>query len=203
MIKLLNAKKYKSLKREGIVALSIYFSSAGPQNTQKTIELAVKTAHERGINHIVVASCSGKTAKLLENCGKNVIVVTHVNGFAEPGKMEIDEKTIEELKAKGFKVYTGTHVLSGAERGISRKFGGVYPVEIIAHSLRMLGQGVKVAVEISVMALDAGLIPYGEDVIAIGGTSEGADTAVIIRPSHAASIFETKIKEIICKPYEF
>lgn len=88
----------------------VYFKSAGPENTQKTIELAVKTAHERGINYIVVASCSGKTAKLLENCGKNVVVVTHVNGFAEPGKMEIDEKTIEELKAKGFKVYTGTHV---------------------------------------------------------------------------------------------
>jgi hypothetical protein len=181
----------------------MYFKSAGPHNTLKTIELAIKTAIERNINHIVVASCSGSTAKLLKNCGKNVVVVTHVSGFSEPGKMEISQQTIEELKAVGFKVYTGTHVLSGAERGISRKFGGVYPVEIMAHTLRMLGQGVKVAVEISVMALDAGLIPYGEDIIAIGGTSEGADIAVIIRPSHAASIFETKIKEIICKPYDF
>lgn len=181
----------------------MYFKSAGAENTKKTIELALKTAEERQINHIVVASCTGETAKLLENCGKDVVVVTHVNGFEEPGKMEIEEKTIEELKEKGFKIYTGTHVLSGAERGISRKFGGVYPVEIIAHSLRMLGQGVKVAVEISVMALDAGLIPYGKDIIAIGGTGRGADTAIIIRPSHAASIFETKIKEIICKPYEF
>lgn len=181
----------------------MYFKTAGKHNTKETIELALKVAEEKGINYIVVASCTGYTAKLLAGCNKNVIVVTHVNGFEEPGVMEMDEKTIDELKTLGFKVYTGTHVLSGAERGISRKFGGVYPVEIMAHTLRMLGQGVKVAVEISVMALDAGLIPYGEDIIAIGGTAEGADTAVILTPSHAASIFETKIKEIICKPYEF
>jgi len=179
------------------------FKTSGKHNTKETIELALKIAEEKGIKHIVVASCTGYTAKLLEGCSKNVIVVTHVNGFEEPGVMEMDEKTMQELRELGFKVYTGTHVLSGAERGISRKFGGVYPVEIMAHTLRMFGQGVKVAVEISVMALDAGLIPYGEDIIAIGGTCEGADTAVIITPSHAASIFDTKIKEIICKPYEF
>ncbi|MEZ0536661.1 pyruvate kinase alpha/beta domain-containing protein [Caldicellulosiruptoraceae bacterium PP1] len=181
----------------------MHFESAGEKNTQKTIELALKVANEKGINHIVVASCSGNTAKLLKDCGKKVVVVTHVNGFERPGEMEISQDTINELKSYGFKVYTGTHVLSGAERGISRKFGGVYPVEIIAHSLRMLGQGLKVAVEVSIMALDAGLIPYGEDIIAIGGTQSGADTAAIIRPSHAASIFETKIKEIICKPSNF
>lgn len=181
----------------------MYFEIAGRHNTAKTIELALKVAEEKGIDYIVVASCSGYTAKFLAGSGKNIIVITHVNGFEEPGVMEIDEKTIEDLKKLGFKVYTGTHVLSGAERGISKKFAGIYPVEIMAHTLRMLGQGVKVAVEISVMALDAGLIPYGEDIIAIGGTGEGADTAVVIRPSHAASIFETKIKEIICKPYEF
>ena len=91
-------------------------------------------------------------------------------------------------------------MLSGAERGMSRKFGGVYPMEIIANTLRMLGQGTKVCVEISVMALDAGLIPYGEDVIAVGGTDEGADTAIILRPAHAADIFDTWISEILCKP---
>ncbi len=64
----------------------------------------------------------------------------------------------------------------------------------------MLSNGTKVCVEVSVMALDAGLIPYGEPIIAIGGTGKGSDTAVIITPSHASSIFETKIHEIICKP---
>ena len=104
------------------------------------------------------------------------------------------------MTEKKVNILTTTHVLSGAERGISRKFGGIYPVEIIANSLRIFGQGVKVTVEIAVMALDEGLIPYGEDIIAVGGTGKGADTAVVIRPAHAASILDTYIAEIICKP---
>jgi hypothetical protein len=83
---------------------------------------------------------------------------------------------------------------------LSSKFGGVNPVEIIANALRMFGQGVKVCTEISVMALDSGLIPYGESVVAVAGTGRGADTAVIIKPAHAKDILNTRIQEIICKP---
>jgi len=80
---------------------------------------------------------------------------------------------------------------------------GIYPAEIIASALRLFGQGTKVAIEIAVMALDAGLIPYGVDVIAIAGSNEGADTALIIRPAHSQNFFSTKVKEIVCKPREF
>jgi hypothetical protein len=178
----------------------MYFEKPGKINTKETIELAIKTAKEREINYIVVASNEGETAELLKDCGINVVVVTHANGFKGAGTQEMSDETRLSLESYGFKVYTSTHVLSGAERGISSRFGGISPVEIIAHSLRMLGQGVKVCAEISIMALDGGLIPYGEDIIAIAGTGRGADTAAILRPSHAATIFETKIKEIICKP---
>ena len=79
-------------------------------------------------------------------------------------------------------------------------FKGTYHVEVMANTLRMFGQGVKVCTEISVMALDAGLIPYGVPVIAIGGTNKGADTSIVITPAHANRIFKTKIHEILCKP---
>ena len=65
----------------------------------------------------------------------------------------------------------------------------------------MFGQGTKVCVEISVMAVDAGLIPYMQPVIAIGGSGHGSDTALIIRTAHANKILDTKIDEVICKPY--
>jgi hypothetical protein len=55
----------------------------------------------------------------------------------------------------------------------------------------------KVCFEIAVMALDSGLIPYGEVIIAIGGTMKGADTAIILNPVHLQNISETNIKEII------
>jgi len=67
-------------------------------------------------------------------------------------------------------------------RSLRKEYGGQYPPEIIANTLRMFGQGVKVCLEISIMALDAGLLPYGKEVVAIGGTGRGADTAVVLEP---------------------
>jgi hypothetical protein len=181
--------------------MNMYFKHMGNGNTAKVVELALRTAEERGIRHIVVASSSGETAKLLRNDkGIGITMVGYAYGFGGDGKNQLSDEAREELEKMGIRVLTASHVLSGAERGISKVFGGVSPVEVMAQSLRMLGQGAKVCVEVSVMALDAGLIPFGEPVIAVGGSSKGADTAVIITPAHAAKIFDTKINEIICKP---
>ncbi|MBP2653667.1 MAG: pyruvate kinase, alpha/beta domain [Firmicutes bacterium] len=178
----------------------MYWKTSGPANTLGTIKLALETATTKNIKDIVVASCSGQTALLLAGKTSNLVCVSHAQGFVDPGTNEMSETMRSDLITKEIKVLTTTHLLSGAERGISRKFGGAYPIEIMAHTLRMLGQGVKVCVEIAVMALDAGLVPFGKEIIAIGGSSKGADTAVIIRPGHASNIFDTYISEIICKP---
>jgi hypothetical protein len=184
----------------------MYFEHPGPENTGETIRIAVEEALKRKIGHIVAASNAGKTAFALGDeaaragYGGHLICVSHVNGFREKGVNELSAGDRRRLEERGLGVYTATHVLSGAERGISRIFQGAYPVEIIAHTLRMLGQGLKVCVEISVMALDGGLLPFGQPVIALGGTGGGADTAAILTPAHASGIFETRIHEILCKP---
>jgi len=179
----------------------VYFKNMGNENTNAVITSALQAAVEKGINHIVVASSSGATARLLKNDkGVNIVMVSHAYGSNGEGKNELSDEARSELQKMDIKVLTTTHVLSGAERGISKVFGGINPVEIIAQSLRMLGHGTKVCVEVSVMALDAGMIPYGQPVIAIGGSSKGADTALILTPSHANRIFDTKIHEVICKP---
>jgi hypothetical protein len=178
----------------------LYFSKEGRENTEKVVEMAIKAAKENNIRHIVVASNTGATARHFLDSGLDITCVTHVYGFGLPGTNEMAPEVREELTAKGVKVLTTTHVLSGAERALSTKFGGINPVEIIASALRMLGQGVKVCTEIAVMALDAGMIPYGESIIAVAGTGRGADTAVIIKPAHAKDILSTRIQEIICKP---
>lgn len=182
----------------------MYFEKPGTANTAETAALALKAAAEKNIRHIVVASVTGETVRIFAKTdGTEVVCVTHVVGFCEPGQSEMPQEVRQSLEAQGVKVLTTTHVLSGAERGISRFAGGMYPVEAIANALRMLGQGTKVCVEIAVMALDAGLIPFGEPVIAVGGTGRGADTAVILTPYHASDIFKTKIHEIICKPSSY
>ena len=179
----------------------MYFEKRGAENTAETVRLALETAGERGIRNIVVASSSGETALLFANdAGVAVTCVTYAYGFAEDGKGSLDDAVREQLNQKSIAVLATTHVLSGVERGISSEFGGMYPAEILSNALRMFGHGVKVCVEVSIMALDAGLVPHGEKIIAVGGSGKGADTAVILTPAHAKKVFNTKVHEIICKP---
>ncbi len=96
-------------------------------------------------------------------------------------------------------IVTAGHALSGAERSFSRKYGGYGPTEIVADTLRMFGQGTKVCVEISTMALDAGKIPYQEKVLAIAGNGSGANTALVLTPASSNALLDTKIHEILCK----
>jgi hypothetical protein len=184
----------------------MYFNRPGNENTAETVEKAVKEAKTRHISHIVVASNTGATTfSIVDEARKQsyegkIINVTHVYGFRENGKIEMSDSDREKLEKLGVRICTAAHALSGAERGLSRKFQGIYPLEIIANTLRMFSQGVKVCIEIAVMSLDAGLIPFGGEIISVGGTGRGADTAVIITPSYSAAIMETKIHEILCMP---
>ena len=182
----------------------MYFEKSGKANTEQVAQCVAQYAEEHDSKHIVVASNTGYTASIILDAlpeGVQLTVVTHVIGMVENGVDEMGQENRAELAEKGIKVVTATHALSGVERSLSSKFGGVYPVEIMAHTLRMFGAGVKVAVECATMALDNGAIPYGEDIIAIGGTGRGADTAILMRPAHGSRIFETAIHEIICKPH--
>jgi len=181
----------------------MYWEHQGTENTASTVELAVKRAKELKINHLVVASCTGETAELCINQGLEIICVTHHVGFAGPGVDEMPPEIRTKLASAGGKILTTTHLMAGLDRAVRNRFGGVYPAEIMAQTLRMFGQGVKVCIEIAGMALDAGLIPFGQEVVTIAGTVEGADSALVIVPAHSNNFFDTKIKEIICKPREF
>ena len=179
-----------------------YFDKEGPENTLKVVEIALATAKERNISHIVVATTTGATASLFKHHpGVEIVAVTHAFGFKEKGKNPLLPEIRKDLAASGIAVFTGTHTLSGAERGITNKAGGgINPVELIAHVLRFFGAGTKVAVEVATAALDAGLIPADVPVIAVGGTHRGADTAVILLPANSNRILETRIHEILAKP---
>lgn len=181
--------------------MTTYFSKAGPDNTARTLELALQAARENHISTLVVATTRGATPRLLKDAARefHIVAVTHANGYKEPGGQEVPAEVRRELEVSGITLVTTTHVLSGAERGLSHAFGGVYPVEIMANTLRMLGQGTKVCVECAVMALDSGAIQPGP-VLCIGGTGLGADTAWIMRPAHAMRILETRLDKLICKP---
>jgi hypothetical protein len=179
-----------------------YWNKPGRDNTEGTLDAALRRAEETGIKYIVVASCVGYTTKLLCDKAKDVqiISVAHQAGFRDPGKCELSKETEKELIEKGVKVYTGTHFFGGLGRAVRMKFGGLEVDELAANTLRIFGQGVKVAIEITIMAIDAGLIPYDQEVIAIGGSGQGADTAIVCLPKHGKDFFSFEVREIICKP---
>lgn len=179
-----------------------YFENPGSENTDKVIELVKSRKEELGIENIVVASVSGESGVKLAGSipDAKIVNITHHAGFRGGDDLELDQKYLKKLENMGIPVYTSSHALSGVGRGISNKFDGVTPVEIIAETLRLICQGVKVCVEISVMAADAGLLPTDREVIAIGGTGKGLDTAVVLKPAHMGNFFELRINEIIAMP---
>ncbi len=171
--------------------------------TRATLKASLDRARELRIKHFVVASTSGRTALQLAGMLPShfeAVCVTHRAGFKEFGRNELPDSVENKLAASGIPVLRTTHLFGGVERAIRLKFGGLGPAETIAFTYRTLGEGTKVAVEIAVMALDAGLIPHGKDVVSIAGTGSGADTAIVIRPAHSRQFFETRVREIICKP---
>jgi hypothetical protein len=184
---------------------TVYFESAGGHNTDTVLKLAKEYAKAEEISNIVVASTTGKTGVKAAQVFMDfdVVVVTHHAGFREPGVHELREELRQQILKYGAKILTSTHALSSVERAIRKRFGTLQPLELIANTLRLLGEGTKVCVEIVVMAADAGLIPVDNDVIAIAGTGRGADTALVIKPANASKFFDLKIKETIAKPREF
>ncbi len=180
-----------------------YFRKPGPANAKGVMEAVSRRAGELKIKKVLVATNTGKTAlDALEVLGKEIkiIAVSHVTGFLKPNHQEMSEESRHELESKGITVLTCQHAFGGVGRGIRNKLSTFQIDEIIAFTLRTFGQGTKVAVELSLMAADAGLVRTDEDVISIGGTGKGADSALLLQPANSANFFDLKVKEIICKP---
>lgn len=179
-----------------------YFDKVGMDNTTEVLRIAKQRAEELGIKTIVVASTSGDTAvKAMDVLqGLRVIVVTHVTGRREPNTREFTEKNRKIVDSKGGIVLTTTDAFAGLSRAMRNKYNMYVLGEVIADTLRIFGQGMKVACEIILMAADAGEVRTDEDVISIAGTSQGADTAVVLRPVNTHNFFDLKVKQVLCKP---
>jgi uncharacterized protein len=183
----------------------VYFDGPGRQNTMEVVQAVSKRAQELGIEHVVVASNSGQTAlkfrEGLQGTKIELVCVSSHAGSSGGDEIRLNEDTKKEMENKGIKTLICSHALSGVGRSITGKFGGTSRVEIIAHILRLFGSdGIKVAVEISIMAADAGLIPTDREIIAAGGTRGGADAAIVLKAAHMNNFFDLEIREIIAKP---
>lgn len=180
-----------------------YFSEIGIVNTDETLRIAKEKAHKVGIETIIVASTRGHTIKraleLFEGSNTRFIVV---GGPRKVFPSDLYEKLIEG----------GNRVIFDEDYSFS------YP-DIAWRILRGFSEGMKVCVEMTLIATDMDYLPVGEEVIAVAGTGRvdfpeggGADTAIVIEGVKSKDYFEMtlselerkkkgrRIKEILCKP---
>ncbi len=180
----------------------VYFDRPGEGNTEKTLEIAKARADELGIESILVATTTGeagaRAAEFFQ--GYNLVVVTHSTGFRQPNEQELKEENRAAIERAGAKILTCQHAFGGVGRAVRKKLGTYELEEIIAYTLRIFGEGMKVVCEMALMAADAGLVRTDEEVIAIAGTGRGVDTAVLLVPANAQTFFDLRILEILCKP---
>lgn len=179
---------------------TLYFEQPGKGNTEATLRIAAERARALGITQVVLASSHGYTAemahRIFAGTGVKLIAVTISAAYSPEGWVMTPAER-QALEAKGITVLTCLHSLSG---GVNDALCDNPPSRIACQTLYTFGQGVKVAVEVALMAADAGLLEMDKEVIAIAGSSEGADTALALTPTYARHFPELKIHEILAKP---
>ncbi len=180
-----------------------YFDKPGPENTSACLDLLVKGV-DAGFKHVVAASTTGESgaqlARRLAGKNANLVVVGHSVGFKGPNIDEFLPQHHEVITKAGGKVLKATILTHSLDTSIAEQFKGSAPTLLIANTLRRLGQGLKVCVEIAMEAVDAGLIPEEEEIITSAGTARGWDTVAVIKSAASKRFLRLAVLEIWAKP---
>jgi hypothetical protein len=159
---------------------------------------------ELKIRDVVVATTHGGTVirakEVFGDLKLNLVAVGISEGYRENGWCFTDEER-QRLEKAGVKLLVASHALGdGVASSFTEKSGGRSIEEVVRDTLYRFGQGMKVCVEIVLMAADAGLISMGGEVMAIAGTGEGTDTCIVVKPAYPRKFYEFEIREIVAKP---
>ena len=175
------------------------------KKTDEVLKIAKEYAIANKISEVVVATTRGDTGILAADIFPEdiaIVAVTHSTGFKKPGRQELNEQKKEKMMQENLRVFTGPMIFHSWNDYYRKKQGTVTTTSMIADTLRLFGQGTKVAVEIVAMAADAGLI--GKDsVLSIAGTGYGADTILLISPANSRRLMDMRILEVIAKPTDW
>lgn len=174
----------------------VYFEKSGRENTDHVLRLVNERVKIRGIKKIVLASTRGDTARaaadFFRDQGLQLVIIPWQYGFRDT--QPFPPELVSELQGKGHRVHFGTMLFHTEE------FYGIKTPQVMANLLRTFGQGIKVCMEIILMACDGGCIEIGEKVAAIAGSGAGADTAIVATASTSTKWTKLRVHEIVCKP---
>ena len=172
-----------------------YFTKTGAGNTNVVLRIASDRYKQGGIDKVLVASTYGETAlKAIEafrDTAANLIVVGEV--------IKGEQSPPENIRAKLEEA--GSRVLWGTPMGEMGAFTKEPAATRIADAYRRVSEGFKVVCEITMIATSQGFVHAGEKVLAVAGTHEGADTAIVASAASFRQFTDLEVLEILCKPY--
>ena len=120
--------------------------------------------------------------------------------------MDIDARNKELLEGCGIPIVKGTIPFFGPSFSMRLHINKTNALDIVAKTLELISTGTLVCLESVLMAVDAGVIPENEEVVALAGTERGLDTAWIIKSCCSANLFHptkgAKFIELLAKPKE-
>ncbi len=185
-----------------------YFSDTSKwrRNTAGVVDIVGKHVKSSRIRHVVMATNTGyvgaQFAPLAQaNAKVNFVGVKMAPAIDKLYDVKWNARYGRAMGKAGIKLACGTHALTGGvDRALQSQFEGFPPGAIMAHTLYLFSQGMKVCVEIIAMACDAGLLPEGAKVISCAGTGHGADTAIVATSAASANLFTMKIHRILAMP---
>ncbi|MEM3696211.1 MAG: pyruvate kinase alpha/beta domain-containing protein [Candidatus Bathyarchaeia archaeon] len=196
---------------DAVEKIITYFRYCGEANTGKVLQKAKSRCEETGINKVVIASETGKSAMkaltVFKGTKIKLIVVTHypAKTWGPKGDILIGLKrkeyaeTLRRLEENGVRIVQGTRPFAPPTRSINWEYPT--PEGIIDKTLEIFGAGTKIAIEAAVMATDAGEVDAGEEIVSCAGTYKGLDTALVVKTTYSGSFFkEFEVREIIAKP---
>lgn len=160
-----------------------YYMAPGDRNTNATLKTVREWALKYDIKRVFVPSKSGLTAQKAYNLFKNTgiqltIVGTDPNIFSS--------EILAQLRTSGTRVCFYKDIPYTYSQDMKTAY-------------RRMGEGFKVAVELGIIAayLDDG---NENDIISLGGTKKGVDTALVVKPSKSETFDQLEVREIIAKP---
>jgi len=188
-----------------------YFDEPGEGNTQLVIEAVSQRLEASGIKEVIVASSSGETAvKFARNLkGKaGLICVSEAPYRREWGEEWpcLKQEFRQELERLGVAIIDRAPYVFNNSVLEAARWSGALPERLVKETLYCFGQGMKVAVEVVLNAVSCGYVTPYEDVIGVGGSGKGADTAIVLRATYPACLFDKdpakrlEIKEVIAMP---
>lgn len=188
-----------------------YFDEPGKGNTQWVIEAVSQRLKLGGIKKVIIASTSGKTAVEFARSLKDkaeLVCVSEAPYRREWGEQWpcLKQTFRRELEKLGVAIVDNAPYVLHSSVLEAAKWPNTSPEQLVKETLYSFGQGMKVAVEVALTAVSCGYVTPYEDVIGVGGSSKGADTAIVLRATYPASLFDKdpakrlEVREVIAMP---